>query len=342
MDEKGHDITTKDMGVDPEPEATPGGSEKTTSDLREIRKSKGLTLRDVSTSTRISPQNLKAIEEQRFDLLPEPIYARAFIDMYARTLDIDGKKILALYDDYLKGLEPDEYRYEVLKRLTAKRRHLEIRIWVVIVSVLLILVGAFYLYQWTSGDRQISQEVNRVGQIEDAGETEAVSEEIAPPEGGDITDSTIEEKEEYSEVESAPPADLPVMENTQETNQAIAEDNRSAGETDQPSVEGEQPVIETQQPEEPAGPDMTVPAAEKPYTLVIEASELTWIEIERDGNPPFEIMMRPGERFAERASEEFNLIIGNAGGVEIRFQGQSLGPLGVHGQVVHLTLPGDE
>jgi len=53
--------------------------EEDTLDLESVRKSRGLTLGDISHSTRVSCSNLKAIEEQAFELLPEPIYARAFI-----------------------------------------------------------------------------------------------------------------------------------------------------------------------------------------------------------------------------------------------------------------------
>ena len=52
-------------------------------------------------------------------------------------------------------------------------------------------------------------------------------------------------------------------------------------------------------------------------------------------------MLRPGDRIAEETSEKFDLIIGNAAGVNISFQGKPLGSLGKQGEVVHLTLPED-
>ncbi|MEA3487338.1 MAG: DUF4115 domain-containing protein, partial [Thermodesulfobacteriota bacterium] len=79
----------------------------------------------------------------------------------------------------------------------------------------------------------------------------------------------------------------------------------------------------------------------EPYVLVIKASELTWIQISKDEEPLFEVMLRPGERITEETSEKFDLIIGNAAGVNVSFQGKPLGSLGKHGEVVHLTLPED-
>jgi hypothetical protein len=72
---------------------------------------------------------------------------------------------------------------------------------------------------------------------------------------------------------------------------------------------------------------------------VIEAGETTWLNIIEDDNPPYEIMLRAGERIEREASERFMIDVGNAGGVDVRFQGKSLGRLGNRGEVVHLVLP---
>jgi len=112
MDEKinyiDNDIDSDDVNVSSDPPCL---------DLRAIRENAGLTLGDISSSTRVSSANLQAIEGQRFELLPEPIYARSFIRAYAGMIDLNSKDILSLYDHYLKGLEPDESRNEILKSL---------------------------------------------------------------------------------------------------------------------------------------------------------------------------------------------------------------------------------
>ncbi len=77
------------------------------------------------------------------------------------------------------------------------------------------------------------------------------------------------------------------------------------------------------------------------YKLVIEATDTTWISLVEDDNPPFEVLLRSGERVEREASKKFALDIGNAGGVILTFQGKSMGRLGQKGQVVHLTLPED-
>jgi len=117
MDEKENGIDLKEMDVI---------LENPTLDLKAIRKSRGLILKDMSSSTKVSLSNLKAIEEQKFELLPDPIYARAFIRAYARALDIGGEEALSLYDKYLESLEPDKNRNKITRREKASHEILDL------------------------------------------------------------------------------------------------------------------------------------------------------------------------------------------------------------------------
>ncbi len=312
-------------------------------DLRAIRESRGQTLQDLSAATKVNPQNLKAIEEQRFDLLPEPIYARAFIDMYAKALDLDPKKILVRYDQYLDTLEPGEDNYKVIKRITGTKRRMAVWIWVVLIVGLIALAGAYYLYQWNMDGRGDAGTMSPAGQIQPAGERQSGSGEISA--GGK---GAIKTNREVTPpvAESAQSVDHSASDPTPKAHQAITEETPPAREVQQPVVTAEKPAVSSQQPtlgetqtEETAAPEKSVLTEERPYILVIEASELTWMQISKNGEPSFEVMLKPGERITEKASERFDLLIGNAGGVDIRFQGMSLGPLGEHGQVIRLTLP---
>ena len=75
------------------------------------------------------------------------------------------------------------------------------------------------------------------------------------------------------------------------------------------------------------------------HTLLIEASQLTWIEIRKGDAPPYDITLYPGERYKISDPKGFTLKIGNAGGVRIFFDGKDLGRLGESGEVKRLVLP---
>jgi cytoskeleton protein RodZ len=76
----------------------------------------------------------------------------------------------------------------------------------------------------------------------------------------------------------------------------------------------------------------------KTYNLIIEAQELTWVRIMEDQNPAFQGLLNPGDRI-ERAADLFQIDLGNAGGVQLTFQGKPLGSPGKRGQVLHMRLP---
>jgi cytoskeleton protein RodZ len=78
---------------------------------------------------------------------------------------------------------------------------------------------------------------------------------------------------------------------------------------------------------------------EKSMVLEAWATEETWIKIRIDGQPPEEIILESGESITWKAKQDFNLVIGNAGGLEMFFEGEKLGYLGPPGKVVVLNLP---
>jgi cytoskeleton protein RodZ len=77
----------------------------------------------------------------------------------------------------------------------------------------------------------------------------------------------------------------------------------------------------------------------KKLHLVIETVELTWVRITEDRNPSNQFLLKPGDRIERMASDSFLLDIGNAGGINLIFQGKPLESLGKRGQVIHVRLP---
>jgi cytoskeletal protein RodZ len=69
--------------------------------LRRERELRGISLRDVAEATKISIRFLKALEDDRVDLLPGGLFPRAFVRQYARQLGLDAERLVAefLYDN---------------------------------------------------------------------------------------------------------------------------------------------------------------------------------------------------------------------------------------------------
>ncbi|MCK7511181.1 MAG: DUF4115 domain-containing protein [Desulfobacterales bacterium] len=108
-------------------------------------------------------------------------------------------------------------------------------------------------------------------------------------------------------------------------------------------VRGSAPIPASESASAPAEKSILPPAAAgKTYHLVIEARELTWIRITEDRNPSYQVLLKPGDKIERMASDFFQLDIGNAGGINLTFQGKPLGSLGKPGQIIHMRLPEKE
>jgi cytoskeletal protein RodZ len=66
-------------------------------DLPALRQHKGISLREIADTTKISIRFLQAIEEGDFDLLPGGIYNTSYIRQYARLIGYEETKLLAYY-----------------------------------------------------------------------------------------------------------------------------------------------------------------------------------------------------------------------------------------------------
>jgi len=65
--------------------------------LQEAREAQGLAVEDISNRLRLSARQVKALEEDDFTALPDPMITRGFIRNYARLLELDPEPLLEAY-----------------------------------------------------------------------------------------------------------------------------------------------------------------------------------------------------------------------------------------------------
>lgn len=65
--------------------------------LKAARESTGLELIELSRQTAVRGDYLAALEEDRLDELPEPVYVRNFVRLYAQAVGLDARKALEMY-----------------------------------------------------------------------------------------------------------------------------------------------------------------------------------------------------------------------------------------------------
>lgn len=254
--------------------------------LQRERELRNISLKEISSSTKIRESLLRAIEDDRYDLLPSPVFIKGFLIAYGKYIGVDPSDVILRYESDLEELHVHEEKGPLRPRGKQWNRGFLLGIIVLIAGIIIIL--------------NLRREPREQGERAPAHleETPLVQGEgpMPPvvPKGEDIARPV----EETVSVEEAPPA--------------------------------ESPVSETMTPQVETGVGN--------LTLQIKAVEDTWIAFQVDSDLPREITLRAGETFSQRADEQINVKIGNAGGVNVIFNGQPLGSLGGPGRIVRLSL----
>jgi cytoskeletal protein RodZ len=76
-------------------------------ELRRRREEQGITLAEISETTRIGTRFLKAIEDNNFSVLPGGIYTRNFIRSYAERVGMEGDEAITVYQQQMSGQTGD-------------------------------------------------------------------------------------------------------------------------------------------------------------------------------------------------------------------------------------------
>ena len=126
--------------------------------LRRQREMREISLRDIADRTKISLRYLQAMEDDRFDLLPAPIFAKGFLREYARYVGLSPDEVVNHYlSVQQQGASQEEGAKEGIKKdstLAGQRpsRPKPVRNWtyglflLLAVLALIGLVAALYWY----------------------------------------------------------------------------------------------------------------------------------------------------------------------------------------------------
>ena len=112
--------------------------------LKAERESRNLTLKNVSESTKIMEHLLKAIEDDQYELLASPVYAKGFLEAYARYLGLDPKEVLVHYQRHLEGVALSKRTGGEGRKNSTKKR-VRLRRFLILAMVLILAALAFYL-----------------------------------------------------------------------------------------------------------------------------------------------------------------------------------------------------
>src|SRR5438309_6573321 len=117
------------------------------STLREARMRARIDMSEVETRTKIRAKYLRAIENEEWDLLPGPVYAKSFLRTYGDFLGLDTRMLV---DEYRRRYErPSDHDLRPISALSRERERSSrgplLPPWALIAGVLVIVVAALFV-----------------------------------------------------------------------------------------------------------------------------------------------------------------------------------------------------
>ncbi len=109
--------------------------------LQETREALGLSLEAVEEETKIRRKYIQALEQEQFQVLPGPIYAKAFLKNYAKFLGIKVEEIMEEYRlQFSAQTVPEETVAPPVEKVRVKAKTQEQpRYWLYAVSAIIII-----------------------------------------------------------------------------------------------------------------------------------------------------------------------------------------------------------
>jgi cytoskeleton protein RodZ len=286
--------------------------------LKREREMRRITLDEISESTKIPRRYLESLERETFESLPGGVFNKGFVKAYARFLGLDEEQAVADYVAVAKEEPPpeDQFPLEIHEKpdreLNPKKSHLPL------IGAVVALVGLLGGYAvWRAKIRQTEN-------------SEATVAAASPADNGTRTSTAASEKASSA---------ASTQTNGASTMPATKPQHASLPQTVdyKPAAVAAMPVKQVARLEVPslpspgAAPDpvRTKPVQNKKnFFVVIKAKEDAWISVVADGRRVSHGTLRANKQRFIRADQQIILTTGNAGGIDVSFNGKALGAIG--------------
>lgn len=290
---------------------------------------RGVTLDEISSATKISVRFLRAIEGEAFSELPGGIFTRSFIRTYSRYLGLDEERVLQEYLLVAKPGQDIDLGRVSSARQSSQNESSRTPLITFLVAVIL-LGGAYGLYRYS---RQMGE--IRTADTQPSQNTTAIATSTAPiPPEPAISTSAAQNESQPALSSSAAGTDG--ISSVAPVSPGATPGSTPSGNVAKPPSRG---VAAASSPLVSSKPGTEPTASSDELVLQVAATERCWTAVEADGKTMMQRVLNPEEVVTFKARTSFTVTTGNALGVILTLNGNTLKPLGKRGEVktVHLT-----
>jgi cytoskeleton protein RodZ len=270
--------------------------------LRREREARGVTLGEISESTKISNGFLRALEQEDFEKLPGGIFNRGFVRAYCKFLGIDEEEMIADFDAAYGQYQAEQTPVAPIVPITdpeSAKKNPTFSL-AVLVPLILLIAGAIWWYDHARAATPTGNPESSPKSVESRSRTSS----NASAEGrGSETNQNAKQK----------PA-VPVK----------------AGKASESVVAEAKTIAATPEVAAPVKPNT-------PIRLEVHANEDAWLSVIADGKTMMEGVLPATGTRKFRAQKNIYFTTGNAGGVEVSYNGRPLPSLGTNNEVRSLT-----
>ena len=288
--------------------------------LREARESLGISIGDVSSRTRLSVDQIRAIEEENLERLPEPVYVRAFLRAYAKAIDIDYEPLV---NDYVTrcgggGVRIPEHAPEEAFREVAYYDSPRPSRWKfagLLVLIVVVTLGIWGVYSGTFA-RLMEADGTEAAKVENG--VSEVAPNVAPAPEAPTPTAPVGVADASTPAAPAAPAAQTALA------PEAAPASETASQTTSPAAPAETPAPVTEAPAAPAAPveapaaateaaaQTTEAAPAETYAAEFHTSASCWVHvIAPDGQNLIAREMKPGETQSVALPAGTRVTVGN-------------------------------
>jgi len=305
--------------------------------LTDARLKLGLEPQNVAEMLHLREYQIRALEADDYDNLPEPTYVKGYLRAYCQLLSIDPEKIVRMYSDSVRPPSRESFEGLATEKQAASNDNLVKLVSFAMIALVAGLAIAFWLTSrepsaQTSNVASTESEVVNTNQVPTTVVNEP--EQVAPTEMQKTASETAEVKPETKTAIPGANSTNPAKVETQPAQAVTA-----------PKAEPAKPVIEAKPAEVATDVTKPVSAAVPPTSsaglikessllpatnqggysrLLIKTSKESWVDIrDAKGNKLIYETVPAGREIPLEGTAPFNVFLGNANAVQLYLNGKS-------------------